>query len=367
MNLKRNAFYIGLIVLTALASLKPNYNWDCLPYMAIALQMDDAHQSNEQLHTYVYAQAKKHIPEQQYKLLIADTPYRQQMKTNAEAFIQQLPFYHIKPIYVALVWLSYSAGLSLPFSTVLPSLLAFFGIGIILFKWLSKFVSQNQSILITCCILLAMPFTGIGRESSPDALSCFFILLGCYWFFVKKCWLWVAPTLVLAILTRPDNIILVGLFCLLLLVKKYWSITDILLVFGFGILSFIIPKLFLASYSWQTLFYHSFIEHLTFPSDTVVNLTLSDYIFAIARNAFREFNVSLIPFLLIFAIPIWNYRKKLTADLSIVWLTIGLTILLRYLLFPVFTGRFMAPYYLIAILLIINQLKKYYNPTHEIN
>jgi hypothetical protein len=366
MNIKRLAFYFGLVLITALAAIKPNYNWDCLPYMAIVLDKTE-NLSNQELHNKVYEQAQVHIPEKQYAMLVAETPYRTSMQQNADAFKQQLPFYHIKPLYIGLCWLSYSVGFNLAFATVIPSLLAFFGIGLLLFFWLNKFVSEKQSILITCCILLTMPFTGIGRESSPDALSCFFIVLASYWFYIKKCWQWIAPALALAVLTRPDNIIFVGLLGTVLFAKKYWSITYILIVLGFSMLAFIIPKLYLTSYNWQTLFYHSFIIHLTFPADTAINLNLSDYIFTIARNAFREFNISLIPLLLIFAIPAWNNRKKLTTDLSILWLTIGLTILLRYLLFPVFTGRFMAPYYLIAILLIINQLQKYYNPTHEIN
>ena len=366
MNLKKLAFYFGLILITVVAAIKPNYNWDCLPYMAIVLNKTEK-LSNQELHNKVYEQARLHIPEKQYTMLVAETPYRTAMLNNAVAFNQQLPFYSIKPLYIGLCWLSYKAGFNLAFSTVLPSLLAFFGIGLLLFYWLKKMLNEKQSILITYCILLAMPFTGIGRESSPDALSCFFILLACYWFYCKKCWQWVAPVLVLAVLARPDNIILVGLFANILFIKKYWSITDTLLVFGAGLLAYIIPTWLIVSYPWQTLFNHSFIKHLSFPADAVINLTWQDYVFAIARNAFREFNISLIPLLLIFTIPAWNNRKKLTANLSILWLTIGATILLRYLLFPVFTGRFMAPYYLIAILLIINQFKSLYRAPHEIN
>jgi 4-amino-4-deoxy-L-arabinose transferase-like glycosyltransferase len=150
----------------------------------------------------VYEQAQVHIPEKQYAMLVAETPYRTSMQQNADAFKQQLPFYHIKPLYIGLCWLSYSVGFNLAFATVIPSLLAFFGIGLLLFFWLNKFVSEKQSILITCCILLTMPFTGIGRESSPDALSCFFIVLASYWFYIKKCWQWIAPALALAVLTR---------------------------------------------------------------------------------------------------------------------------------------------------------------------
>lgn len=366
MKIKHLAFYFGLLLITALAAFKPNYNWDCLPYMAIVLETNKT-LSPEELHREVYNQAKQHIPAEQYNLLVANKPYRIAMQHNAMAFYQQLPFYRIKPLYIALCALFYKLGVNIAFATVIPSLLAFFGIGVVLFFLLKNVVSQNQSMAITYCLLLAMPFTGIGRESSPDAISCFLMLLGCYWFFKKKCWHYIAPAFALAVLARPDNIIFVMLFGVCLLVKKYWSVTDAVIVIASGLLAYFVPQLFFEGYNWKTLFYHSFIKHLTYPKDAIISLTITDYIFAVLRNAFREFNSSFIPLLLIFIISIWNYRKIITKDLTILWLSIGATIIVRYLLFPVFTGRFMAPYYLIAILLIINQFKSLYRKPHEIN
>lgn len=365
-SMKLNAlwFYVALTVLTVFAGLKPFYNWDCLPYMGAVLMLDEEIKPVA-LHQKVYGEAKKHIPAEAFSLLTQKEGYRTEMHQNAEGFYQQLPFYYIKPLYVGMAWICYQLGCSLPFSTVLPALLAFWGIGFLLFNWLKTVFQNHQAAIITLLLLVMLPFSGLGRESSPDGLSCFFMLLGAYWFTSKKCWLWVAPALGCAVLTRPDNIIFVGLFALVLFWKRFWSYQDIICTFLVGAIAYIIPKHYIVGYSWETLFHHSFISHLTYPKTQLIELSIWDYINIVLRQSFKALSASLIPLLTILTMLFWWGKNKLQQLDLILWVTIIGTIAVRYLLFPVLWGRFMAPYYLVAILFVLIQFKLLYRPINE--
>jgi 4-amino-4-deoxy-L-arabinose transferase-like glycosyltransferase len=364
MNLTKIWFYIALTCLVVFAGQKPYYNWDCLPYMASILVFDQD-LNNADLHTAVYDNLQENVPKKTFEVLTQTEGYFENMYQNADAFHQQLPFYYIKPCYIGLSWISYKLGSNLIFATVLPSLLALWGIGFILFSWLSSMFSLKKAAIISVLLLLTVPLAKLGRLSTPDSLSCFFLLLGVYWFYAKKCWLWVALALALAILSRPDNVIFVGLFLVALVWKKYWSYQDIIFTCLLGLFAYAIPKLLLPSYSWQTLFIHSFVDQLNYPQTELVNLKVTQYVSIVVRNSFRELSISLIPLLLIFSISIWGARSKQDITTKLLLFTIISAVIVRYLLFPVLWGRFMAPYYLIALILILKQTKHLYQPVNE--
>src|ERR1700721_855926 len=121
-------YFLCLLPIGVLSVKKPAYNWDMLAYMALVIRME--HRDINQIHAMTYDNAKQNIPPEAYLLLTGNTSsYRKRMAENAIDFYGNLPFYTVKPLYTGLTYLFYKMGFSLTFSTVLPSISAYFLIG----------------------------------------------------------------------------------------------------------------------------------------------------------------------------------------------------------------------------------------------
>jgi hypothetical protein len=101
--------YFTLLMLVCLYAYKrPEYNWDMLPYMAIALQ-HDMHDPKA-IHDSVYALAGRMVPSPEFRELTdGGLAYRRKMAGNAWEFQSQLPYYVVKPLYTRQVYYFYRA------------------------------------------------------------------------------------------------------------------------------------------------------------------------------------------------------------------------------------------------------------------
>lgn len=351
--LKHVYVYLGFALITIVAGLKPFYNWDSLPYSAILLEMDGV--PPEKLCDSVYTLAKTHLPEKEYQLLIDKEGYRTIMQHADEGFYQQLPFYYIKPLYLGAAYLAYQLGFSLPYATVVPSLIAFYLLLLIVYQWTKKHTGSPVAFIICCTLALSLPFSGLARESSPDALSCFFMLYACLASLRKNMTFWVYLLFASAILTRPDNIIFVLLWYSGMWILAFEKLKPLLYGSVLAILAFILPKFWLDNYSYPVLFYHSFVEQLIFPNQASISLGLTDYLTVVLRNSYRELTQSYLLFIAAFFAMLYQ-QKKISKPIGILGGITTLAIAIRYTFFPVLTGRFMAFYYLLFFALILTTL-----------
>ena len=103
-----------VVVVAALLSIflyqlrHPQYDWDMLPYMVIAL-MDEG-QTLEAAHHNVYEAIRIGAPSETYDKLTdkfpidnADRTYRAEAAHDPRNFAESLPFYVVKPIFPALI------------------------------------------------------------------------------------------------------------------------------------------------------------------------------------------------------------------------------------------------------------------------
>lgn len=362
------SFYIlFLLVFTIFIGVKPYYNMDMVPYMAIVLKMDGK-LSNEQVHKSTYRKVKEKVSAGEFEDLTFGTGYRETLYSNEKSFNEQLSFYVIKPIYLLFAFLFYKAGISLSFSTVLPSLIAYFLIGLFVLKWVSKIIPSPWLVVWVCLfIITAQPFVSLGKSSTPDALSTLFLLGGCYLFIEKKS-LWGSTAFfILSILTRPDYIILVFFIFLIALVgrwKEKVPVGKILLCFFLFFVSYGIPKLFLKEVAWSTLFYHAFISRVLFPLSDPQSLSIGAYLSVIADNIVHRtyFARTYLLWILLFA-GLTFFEKVRSRSFGLkAWtlnqafmLAIISTVIVRFFLFPTFLDRFLAPFLLLSAIIFLKE------------
>jgi len=358
------AVYFILICGVAVHSYRsPEYNWDMLPYMAIALSTD--HQDLYSVKLEAYRSARDHIPDAFYQQLISPAhAYRKEMYLNDTAFYRQLAFYVVKPLYTALVYLGYRAGFSPVAATVLPSVFSWLFISVLLLYWLNRYLPLSFAAGAALLIMLSAPLLSVARLSTPDALSAF-LLLGAFYFFMEKPRL---PAMLLfmaaAILTRPDNIIP----CVLLLfipavtksspvkisAKGYFG--TFLLLCG----CFFIDSLRARAFGFDILYYPSFSHSLNMTHEDAGVFSWKGYLQVLHADAVTGLyhsSVGLFGFMALLLLYKERISKPGTLTLnSLLLLLCGVAVLIRFILVPDIADRFYIPYYLLIFILLIKSL-----------
>src|ERR1700687_4624230 len=123
-------FYAFITGLSLLGVIRGVFTWDALGYIAATQKTTNA--------TAIHAAAYSTLPASTYLAFSSsDDPYRKDMAENAYHFVEQLPFYSVKPLYVTAVQIFRWAGLSYPYALVIPSSLSFLFIAVLVRNWLS--------------------------------------------------------------------------------------------------------------------------------------------------------------------------------------------------------------------------------------
>jgi hypothetical protein len=271
-------FILFLGLLGALVWLNPVYDWDTLPYTALALATSSDPVS---LQAEAYRAVDSQVPEQVARLLTSSGPdpdYRRDMATNPWHFAEQLPFYSVKPLYVLALTGLHRAGLRILMATRLLSAGSFAVLGIILFLWLRRCASALLASAAACCVLATPEFLRTGALTYPDAFFSALALAGLYLVFARGKLFPGLCLLVLLPLVRSDGLVLVALVLAYLAWKNpKFPARYALSILAVEILANRIIGFLARGYGYQTLFYHSFVGRLAAPAETIVHITLADY------------------------------------------------------------------------------------------
>ena len=332
----------------------PEYNWDILPYMAVIKNYEH---KNVAIHDSVYSIAKNEIHRQAFKNFADSTNvYRWRAAQDTAFFNSQLEFYQVKPLYTGLAFLFFKTGFPLTKSTVLPSIFAYFLSGMLLFFWLGRYLKTQYTVSTGLLLMLSAPLMQAVRLSTLDSIATLFVLSSIYWLIEKKSVVVCYTFMLLAILTRIDNI-LPCLFILSALVftnkwtsKLAWR--DYFLMMAGALVCFVLTPYIFSSHSLRVA---SFFEHLKPFSDRSAGFKMNDYIsLAKSQMATGLYYSSLLLFLFLALLLFVDGRFKLNRLNSdqVLVLMFFLIIAFRFILQPVISDRFYIPYYLcIAILL----------------
>ena len=121
-----------LIVIAVLLVRHPQYDWDAFAYVAVALR--DAGMLADQIHSATFKIMQDFLPPAYWDLLTGhggvDPEFRQAVATNANAFMAQLPFFSVKPVYPVLMAALYKVGAGMITSAMAIVSAAYFGFGV---------------------------------------------------------------------------------------------------------------------------------------------------------------------------------------------------------------------------------------------
>lgn len=217
------AIFSAYVLLTALtAVVRPDANWDMLPYLAVAEESE--HPDAAALHDYVYGTIREGVSEADYRALVDDGGgFRSHMADNAEDFHSLLGMYRVKFLYAELL-----SGLS----TFMPpvaamravSVFSALAFGAVVLVWLRAYGALALA-PVMAGFLMVMEFSDLARAATPDLL-CGALMLGALLAYVTRREAAAGLLIFLAFMVRPDNIVFIAVFAFMLIVfgQRSWGV-----------------------------------------------------------------------------------------------------------------------------------------------
>ncbi len=182
---------------------RPVLNWDMIGYMGsiISMETDD----RKIIHERVKEETKPVVSDAIYEDLFVNN----RLSNDAGNFYRQLPFYHIKPLYVAAVALTHELGAGLAASTWYVSALAFAFLAYALYGWKPQQASRPVWLFSVSALTVLgyFPMAKLAAYSTPDAMTLAFMMLGIVAWYRQRSFTQFMVCMLLAIATRPDAMI----------------------------------------------------------------------------------------------------------------------------------------------------------------
>ena len=290
---------IALLLLSLLVTtVPPAHNWDMVAYVALVNGWSDSELLEEledrqaAVHQQTWAAIRQGVSGQKYAQLRGESVdpdstqwplevinYRQAVASDPAVLAAQLPFYAVKPLYPALLTGLSVLGVGAVAASVAISKVAWVIMGGILFTLLRRRVPLLPSLGVLVA-LMSQPFVrALAGYSTPDALCSVFVLAALHLALdavshrqrrlALLCCL-------LAVVTRPDSILLVTPIALWLTANRrdYWR--ECAAAVLLALLCCAAQSYLSGSYGWQVLFQHSFMGYLHFPATDAVDLSIAD-------------------------------------------------------------------------------------------
>jgi hypothetical protein len=358
-------FYLGFLVFTAAITIysvmKADYSWDSLAYAGCVLQFENS--DTDKIHRSVYDLLKTSADDKTYLQHTSGNSYRETLSECAECYNNTLPFYRIKILYIALIYIIHKLGVSLFFSITLISGAFYFLACITIYIWLGKSVTNEIHRLIASLLLSVSPFLiNASSNTTPDMLSGFLILLSLYYMIVNRNLYLFMFFMLLSITARPDNIFLYVIITGILISQNDFSKQKKLLYAGaaVGVFIVILINIWSGSYGYSTLFYHSFVERLTNPAEFNIAITPQIYFKGLVNWAFM-FKYSLVGLQFLILLIALYIRLKTSENIkndveSLILAGLGLSIILHYIIFPLIDDRFFIAQYVVIDILFVKSV-----------
>lgn len=351
------ALYLVLVTAVAvMAFLRPTYNWDLLGYLGATASLTETDAGT--LHARVYHEARAAVPPAAYRALTQGT-YRAGMAADPDHFMQQLPFYKVRPLFVSLVALVQNLGINPVRAVYLVSAGSYIALALLVFAWLAPHLAPRSALVLSFLTVISPPLIAVAHLGTADALSSALLVGALYTLLERTARRSFVFLLVLSVFARSDD----AVFALILLLYLGFSPTRFRLptpwflgASGAVLLSYFAITAFAGNYGWATVFYHTFVHWLPAPAQTPVHITARVYLGALVHGLRSVTDSHLMVFTLLgvlayrLAAAGRDDRSRLRAHILIL---LAATLGVRYLLFPLLLDRFLIPYYLLATVLLI--------------
>jgi len=350
------AIWCAMLVIAAVAPMAglfwPRLNWDMLAYIGI-VQSWAGHSPADVL-TATFADAHRyaatHGLERFYAELVnPQNEYRLAVSTDPQAFQNQLPFYRIRPLYLALLWLVAHATATMTAATVWISAASVFLTNVLVGSFSLRSLGARWGLAAAGVFALSPVMFDVAQMSTPDALSSLLVCAGLL-ALVSRHMLVGAVLLLLAALTRSDQIVMNALLALATLAATLREPKRPVLAMSVLLASVVIAKAverMVGGYSYEILYKISFIAGFKANPLDVLSATvgmgkvISTFVLYLI-GGFR--NASLWQLLLVFgASGLVCLRRGWMRDETMLSLGILATLLVRVALFPSPDLRLVAP------------------------
>jgi len=349
----------GLIVLgiAFYAMLRPSYWWDVLPYTGVAMEWDGL--KSDEIHVQAYQLVKQHAPPGRWEGMVSGSAYHDTVASDPESFAQTRGFYRNRILYIGAIKLLGAMGVPYPIGSYLLSTISFILVAALILYWLTHVVGMTWGPPVALLILLASGLQEGVRLSNPDLMAGLLIMAAVYNITQSgqpsRAWIWFW----LAILTRPDSIIMVTIMVgTLHVMKSSGFVTRRTVIVGlvlFAITYMTIMSL-TGAYGWWTFYAQKFVAQLPYPESQPMPFDLQQFIRIDIQGwiaiLYREYRLFLLILLttLVMRYSWGDLLKSHRSEVAVI-IALALTVPLRLVLYPVFLNRmYMIP---IAMLLIM--------------
>jgi hypothetical protein len=212
---------------------------------------------------------------------------------------------------------------------------------------------------VALLLMISPPLLNTARLSSPDFLSALFVLGSFYFIIEKPSLIATLVLMVLAVLTRLDNIVTCSLLLAAVYFSKKWEVKLYLRQFIFAtallFIAYLLAAMMAKEYGWGTFFYKDFASRLHPIQEAKTEFSFSDYFRMMREHVINGLGNSFLSIFL--AILALNFSKikslKKSSIAQVIGLTIPIIVLVRILLYPEISDRFNIAFYMVIIALTV--------------
>ena len=352
------------LLLSAWAVRQPHYTWDLLGYVGCSVDSTDA----RDIQRAAFDAIRTTVSDEDIRV---DNPYRVDVAANPYHFTEQLPFYSIKPIYIALIRALHRTGMPFQKAAVAISAASSFVLALLLWYWLGAYLAGLPLVAACALIMLSPNILVLSRWATPDCLATTIAAIGLYLILERKSYFWGSSALLLDVWVRTDALVLAGIVFAVLLLCRRLDTAQFLALSILALGSYFTINHFGGNYGWPALFYNSFSGGLAAPGEAVIHLSPSAYAHQVVRGAFLWLiSGGFALYVLLGALAIWLNRSSLYTYMVSAVLAARVV---SYLLYPNGDQRYTAVLFVLVLvsLVIAVRLKTLAQPTvapeHEAN
>ncbi len=267
----------ALVLGRTIARARPQYNWDMLAYMALALewQLDDP----VEIHERTYAAARAELPPLAFQSLLLPGVMQQRYQ-DAQAFQEHIAFFRARVLYTGIVSVLHRAGVPLAKATHVVSLGAWALLALLGLWWTSRHLPFWAAVLVSLGLAHAPPLLNVASYSTPDALATAVTAAALYAVLERRSWLAGAVLALLALSARTETIVFLvlwtGASVALDRVQRPPS-KALALFLAASLAVYLGLASFSGEYGWWPIFQVSFVEKTLHPSELPRTVDLAVY------------------------------------------------------------------------------------------
>ncbi len=353
------AYAFFFVWFSALGPMYPTGNWDMFPYVGAAYGLT---RPPDELRVVALADIRRYVSDGQYRAITSGSDYRETVAREDRAFLQQLPMYQVKPLYVLLTALLGAIIGNLALATVVLAATGFFLIGIALYLLRPAGCAGGLWLLA----VIGITYIGtpqlviLAQASTPDSMAAGLLLLGLAAFFKKGRAATATVLFSLAVMSRPDYVIpIIFLFPVFLRMRmdNVCSRSGFYAVACIPICVFVLAKMLWPGYGLMTLILHS-VGPFSYPADIDASAAAELYLPKLQENL--AWLLSMPRVLLLVGASILSFMASRDPYVRLIVLAAIGNVIARVLLFPNidsgYQERYFFPSYFLTLIGLFRSL-----------